>query len=71
MSLPQSSAGPNLLLSLADLLDPPDDPYRQDPLAWISERQGEFFWSKQRQIAESVRDNLTAPRSKSCHDVGK
>lgn len=44
--------------------------YLADPVLWIRERQGEFFWSKQRDIAESVRDHRrTAVRS--CHDVGK
>lgn len=44
--------------------------YRNDPAAWVGERLGEFFWSKQRLIAETVRDNRrTAIRSG--HGVGK
>jgi hypothetical protein len=44
--------------------------YVNDPVAWISDRLGEHVWSKQRQVAESVRDNRrTAVRS--CHDSGK
>src|SRR5690348_13100604 len=44
--------------------------YRNDPCAWVDERLGEFFWSGQRKIAETVRDNRrTAIRSG--HGVGK
>lgn len=44
--------------------------YLVDPAAWVKERLGEHFWSKQREIAESVRDNrYTAVQS--CHDAGK
>lgn len=41
-----------------------------DPVKWITEILGETPWSKQREIALSVRDNRrTAVQS--CHDVGK
>lgn len=41
-----------------------------DPVKWVAGRLGEFVWSKQREIMESVRDNrLTAVRS--CHNSGK
>ncbi len=41
-----------------------------DPTVWINEILGETIWSKQREIAISVRDNRrTAVQS--CHDVGK
>lgn len=54
----------------ADLLDPPTDPYLDDPAGWVRDRLGETLWSKQREILESVRDNKrTAVRS--CHEVGK
>jgi nucleoid DNA-binding protein len=44
--------------------------YLANPRAWVRERLGEHLWSKQVQIAESVRDNRqTAVRS--CHGVGK
>ncbi len=44
--------------------------YLTDPVGWTRDRLGEFLWSKQRQIAESVRDNRrTAVRS--CHSAGK
>ena len=42
----------------------------RDPVVWIREVLGETPWSKQREIAMSVRDNRrTAVQS--CHDVGK
>jgi len=44
--------------------------YINDPTAWIGDRLGEFCWSKQRAIAESVRDNRRTA-VKSCHDAGK
>ena len=44
--------------------------YQLDPSAWVSERLQEFFWSKQDEIARSVRDHRrTAIRS--AHGVGK
>lgn len=44
--------------------------YARDPAAWARDKLGEHFWSRQVQIAESVRDNrLTAV--KSCHGTGK
>ncbi|MFB6955455.1 hypothetical protein ACFCYB_00105 [Streptomyces sp. NPDC056309] len=46
------------------------DVYSKDPAAWARDKLGEHFWSKQVQIAESVRDNrLTAVQS--CHGTGK
>ncbi|MCX5209807.1 hypothetical protein OG689_10975 [Kitasatospora sp. NBC_00240] len=44
--------------------------YAADPALWAREKLGEHLWSKQVDIAESVRDNrLTAVQS--CHGVGK
>jgi hypothetical protein len=44
--------------------------YAADPALWAREKLGEHFWSKQVEIADSVRDNrLTAVQS--CHGVGK
>ena len=41
-----------------------------DPVTWVGEILGETLWSKQAEIARSVRDNRrTAVQS--CHDVGK
>lgn len=56
------------LMALADILDPPA--WKRDPVQWIGQALGEVTWSKQREIAASVRDNRrTAVHS--CHDVGK
>ena len=44
--------------------------YLTDPVGWVRDKLGEFMWSKQREIAESVlRNRRTAV--KSCHDAGK
>lgn len=44
--------------------------YAREPSVWAQDRLGEHFWSKQVEIAESVRDNrLTAVQS--CHGTGK
>jgi hypothetical protein len=44
--------------------------YRSDPVLWMDERLGAFVWSKQQEIASSVRDHRhTAVRA--CHDSGK
>lgn len=60
-----------LLRSVADRLNPPQDPHVNDPAGWVAERVPRgFLWSKQRQIAESVRDHrYTAVPS--CHAAGK
>lgn len=48
----------------------PKSDYDADPALWGEEKLGEFYWSKQVEILESVRDNrYTAV--KSCHDAGK
>lgn len=61
----------SILAKVAESFKPkPPDPYLTDPVGWIRDMLGEFFWSKQREIAESVRDNrYTAVQS--CHDAGK
>jgi hypothetical protein len=41
-----------------------------NPVLWIQETLGESPWSKQQEIAMSVRDNRRTA-VKSCHDVGK
>lgn len=65
-----ADAPPDPFLLAADLLDPPVDPYADDPVAWAQEVLGIHLWSRQREIAESVRDNSrTAVRSG--HGVGK
>lgn len=52
-------------------LQPPEvSPYLTDPAAWVRDRLGEFLWSKQREIAQSVVEHWrTAVRS--AHDTGK
>jgi hypothetical protein len=66
----------DLLALVADDLeaDPVQDEDRArwlaDPRAWVRERLGEHLWSKQVEIAESVRDNRRTA-AKSCHGVGK
>ncbi len=60
----------DLLLRVAEALDPTPDPYAAYPTEWISDQLGEFVWSGQRAILESVRDNrYTAVRS--AHSIGK
>jgi hypothetical protein len=44
--------------------------YRQDPVAWMKDRPGEVPWSKQAEIAYSVRDNRQTAVP-ACHDSGK
>lgn len=60
----------SLLLRVADGLDPQPDPYASTPRAWINERLGEFVWSKQEDILNSVRDHKRTA-VKSCHSAGK
>lgn len=48
----------------------PVSPYLADPVGWVRIRLGEHLWSKQRQIAESVRDHRRTA-VKSCHNAGK
>ncbi len=64
------AADSDLLLRIADGLDPRPDPWARDPSGWIRERLGESTWSKQDQILESVRDRkYTSVRS--AHSTGK
>jgi hypothetical protein len=58
------------LVRFADLLDPPENTYVRDPVGWVRDRLGEFMWSKQREIAESVVVNRYTA-IKSAHDTGK
>lgn len=45
-------------------------PELRDPVEWARQRTGDYLWSKQREIVQSVKDNRrTAVRS--CHGVGK
>lgn len=70
MVLLQRSEADPFLSALADHADPPVSPYKRDPAAWVDNRLGEFFWSKQIEIAQSVVENRrTAVQA--CHGVGK
>lgn len=47
----------SLLGRVADGLDPRPDPYAADAAGWAQVRLGEWWWSKQHEIAESVHAN--------------
>lgn len=53
----------------ADFLDPPNNQYINDPVAWIEDHLGPI-WSMQADIADSVCDNRHTA-VKSCHGPGK
>lgn len=54
----------------ADLWEPRNQRFRDDPVGWITEELGEFIWSKQREIAEACQtyDQVAV---KACHGPGK
>lgn len=55
---------------IEEKIDPPPNPYVMKPVEWINEKLGEFVWSRQRDICQSVVENrYTAV--KSCHQIGK
>jgi len=56
----------NLRKLVADLPEPPALPLEE----WVTDTLGEHFWSKQREIAQTLRDNRRVA-VKSCHGVGK
>lgn len=59
----------DVLERVADQYDPQPKELAYDPVKWVHDR-GDFLWSKQREIMESVRDNrFTAVPS--CHGTGK
>jgi hypothetical protein len=49
---------------------PPESRYAANPVGWVEDRLGEHLWSRQREIAESVRDHRRTA-VKSCHNSGK
>lgn len=56
--------------SLADLLDPPESPYKGKPVEWTRERVGEWLTEDQQAVMNSVAEHrYTAVQS--CHGVGK
>lgn len=64
-----------LAAAILNQVDPPQHPYFNDPIGWITAPKhmgglGEWIWSKQGEICESVRDNKhTAVRAG--HGLGK
>lgn len=67
---PQDAVDLAEALELAEAEGRVDHPQLYDPAGFISDTLGEHIWSKQRQIAEAVRDHrkVAAP---SCHEAGK
>lgn len=51
-------------------LFPEPNPFIDNPVGWVDSRLGEFLWSTQREIAQSVVDNRYTG-VQSCHDSGK
>jgi len=49
---------------------PKPNPYVTDPVGWARDKLKVHLWSKQREIAEAVRDHRRTA-VKSCHDAGK
>jgi len=49
---------------------PKPNPFVEDAVGWVDSKLGEFLWSKQREIAESVIANRYTG-VQSCHDSGK
>lgn len=58
------------LEALAEEYDPTPDPYMGDPVGFVEDVLGEYPWSVQREILESVRDNRYTV-VQSAHDTGK
>ena len=56
--------------TFADLLDPPENPYVRDPVGWVTSTLGEFWWSGQHRMAQSVVENRYSA-FKASHDVSK
>ncbi len=61
---------PDPFLLAADIFDPPEDPYRSDPVKWAKDVLGIHLWSRQREVAEAVRDHSRVA-VRSGHGVGK
>ena len=65
-----TSTSPSAWQTFADLLDPRENPYLNDPVGWVRDRLGEVLWSKQREILEAV-VKYRYVAVKSAHDTGK
>lgn len=71
MTVQLSDLDRRMWLECARAFQPPkQSKYLTDPVGWVHDRLGEYLWSKQREIAESVRDNRRTA-VKSCHGAGK
>lgn len=46
------------------------DKWKQDPILWVKERLGEFLWSKQKSILQSI-SQCKQTAVYSCHRIGK
>lgn len=65
------AATENPFEAAARMFEPaPLSPFVNDPVGWVQGELGDHLWSKQRQIAESVRDHRRTA-VKSCHNAGK
>jgi hypothetical protein len=56
--------------ALDHVMPKPPSPYLNDPVRWVQDKLGEFLWSKQREVAQSVATNKKTA-VKSCHNMGK
>lgn len=67
---PPPPTGPSDPWEVAALMFEPQPDFNLFPHLWGEHRLGEFWWSKQREILDSLRDfRYTAVQS--CHDAGK
>lgn len=64
------SFGGSAYAQAADIIDPPAQRWRRDPVAWAEERAGIELWSKQREILRSVVDHSNTA-VKSAHSCSK
>ncbi len=70
MTLDLFPGGADLIARVAEQLAPTPDPYSTKPVEWVKSELGEWVWSGQQKILESVRDHkYTAVRS--AHSIGK
>lgn len=70
LSSPAARRRRNPFLGAVDLVDPPPNPYADDPVGYVSDELGFFAWSKQQDILRSV---AHCPRTsvRACHGPGK
>lgn len=69
---PRGLVAPTLdpLVVVADHFDPPDNPWRSNPIGFVENVLDDVMWSKQREICEAVRDHPKV-LVRSCHGSGK